>query len=1043
MGGRTNRRTLLVISVFLSLIVTETSFARQIFVDANATGKNDGSNWFNAYNSLQDALNAASSDDDILVANGIYKPDQGKETTPEDRGATFQLINGVTIKGGYAGSTEFDSNARNINNYKTILSGDLNGDDEPNFANNNDNSYNVVTGMGTNKTAVLDGFIIRGGNANSNGGGIYNYRGSPTLINCTITENSANGNGGGMYNDQSNPTLVDCIFKGNTAGDAGGGIYNSTSSPKFTNCTFSENTALNGGGIYCKNESNPTLTRCTFSRNSAQYSGGMANYLNSNPELSYCTFSENSAKYGGGMRNYNSNPKLISCTFSKNSASSDGGGMNNNGSKPTLTSCIFTGNSTAGYGGGIRNYESSPILTCCNFIGNSAEQCGGGISNHENSNATMTNCILWLNNDDSSNAESAQIDTSSSTPAVNYCCIQGLKDTLGVSGNISKDPQFIDPTNNNYHLPPTSPCINVGDVNYVATGGETDIDGEPRVINDRVDIGADEYNNQRLVPSIYPTIQLAIDAAYPGDVVVLSPGAHTGIGNRDIDFKGKAITVRSTNPNQQYVVASTIINCENEGRGFYFHSGEDANSILSGLSIVNGNSTNGGGIYCKDSSPTVANCIISNNASQYNGGGMSNENSKPTLTNCTFNENLSPYGGGGINNSNSNPTIINSTFKGNRAKYGGGIHNREGSNPTVKYCLFSKNATTEGGAGINNQNSNPTLINCIFSRNSADGNGGGIFNESGIVTLTNCAFNDNKANSNGGGLFQLYGGATLVGCKFKGNTTNCRGGGMFNGSNSPTLTNCTFSNNSASSDGGGMYNREGSPVLTNCIFSGNSTNNNGGAVFNNNSPKLTNCTLSGNSAKTGGGIYNDNSSFNCNPTLTNCIFWDNQDSGEVANSAQIYGSVSAVTYSCIQDADPNDQNISAGLGNIVENPCFVKLGHWTDPNNPNAQTGPHDPNATWVEADYHLQPHSSCIDSGDPNSDYSLEPEPNGGRINIGAYGNTRAATSKGGTAILIEDTNDPFIHTFAEEPRQTYRNFTQSSKKFTDTVERHQPLDL
>ena len=1026
MGRITNLSALLIMSFFLSGVVAEASFARQIFVDANATGNNDGSSWTNACNNLKDALNAASSGDEILVAKGIYKPDQGKGITPGDRGATFQLSNGVTIKGGYPGSDELDANARNINDNKTILSGDLNGDDEPNFADNNDNSYNVVTGMGTNKTAVLDGFIIRGGNANSNGGGIYNYRGSPTLINCTFTGNSANGNGGGMYNDQSNPTLVDCIFNGNTAGDAGGGIYNSTSSPTFTNCTFGENTALNGGGIYCKNESSPTLTRCTLSKNSAQYSGGMANYLNSNPVIRSCTFSENSAKFGGGMRNYNSNPKLISCIFSKNSASGDGGGMNNNGGSPTLTSCIFTGNSTAGYGGGIRNYQSSPILSCCTFISNSATQRGGGISNNENSNAQLTNCILWLNNDSSREAESAQIDTSGSTPVVNYCCIQGLTGTLGGSGNINKDPQFADPANNNYHLPPVSPCINAGDVNYVAATEETDIDGEPRVINGRVDIGADEYNNQRLVPSIYPTIQSAIDAAYPGDIVVISPGAYTGIGNRDIDFKGKAITVKSTNPNQHYVVVSTIVNCGNEGRGFYFHSGEDANSILSGLSIVNGNATNGGGIYCKDSSPTLANCIISNNTVQYNGGGMCNENSKPTLTNCIFNENLSPYGGGGIHNSNSNPTIINSTFKGNRAKYGGGIHNREGSNPTLKYCLFTKNTTTEGGGGMNNQDSSPTLINCIFSKNSADGNGSGMFNQGGIVTLTNCTFNDNKAGNNGGGLFHLNGGATLVSCKFKGNTVSFHGGGMFNSSNSPTLTNCTFSNNSAGSDGGGIYNREGNPVLTNCIFSGNSTNNNGGAVFNNNSPKLTNCTFGGNSAKIAGGIYNDNSGFNCNPTLTNCIFWDNRDSGEAANSAQIHGSVSAVTYSCIQDADPNDQSVYAGLGNIDDNPCFVKLGCWTDPNNPNAKTGSHDPNAIWVEADYHLQPHSPCIDAGDPHLDYSLEPEPNGGKIDIGAYGNTREATPKGRIAILFEGSYNPSIHIFSEEPHKSYRNFTQ-----------------
>jgi len=246
--GRTKLGILLVVSILLSLIAAEATFARQIFVDAKATGTNDGSSWPNAYKNLQDALNTASKNDNILVAKGIYKPDQGKGIKSGDRGATFQLNNGVTIKGGYAGSYEFDSNIRNFNNYKTILSGDLNGDDEPNSVNIIDNSYNVVTGMGTNMTAVLDGFTITGGNAKSNGGGIYNYRGNPSVVNCTITGNFANGNGGGMYNDQSNSTLVNCTLSKNSAGEAGGGIYNCTSSPKLVNCTFSENSALNGGG---------------------------------------------------------------------------------------------------------------------------------------------------------------------------------------------------------------------------------------------------------------------------------------------------------------------------------------------------------------------------------------------------------------------------------------------------------------------------------------------------------------------------------------------------------------------------------------------------------------------------------------------------------------------------------------------------------------------------------------------------------------------------------------------------------------------------
>jgi len=1035
---RTKLGILLLMSFFLSGIAAETNLARQIFVDSEATGENDGSSWTNAYKNLQDALDSASKNNEILVARGTYTPDQGKGIIPGDRGATFQLRDGISIKGGYAGSFELDGSIRNIKDFKTVLSGDLNGDDEPNSTNTSDNSFNVVTSMGTELTALLDGFTIAGGNARSNGGGIHNHRGSPTLVSCTFTGNFANGNGGGMYNDQGNPTLVDCKFHKNKAGEAGGGIYNSTSSPKLVNCTFSENSALNGGGIYCKYESSPTLNRCTFIRNSARYSGGMANYMDSNPVLTKCTFSENSAKYGGGIRNYNSNPKLTSCTFSENSATGDGGGINNNGSKPILISCMFIRNSTGGYGGGIRNYKSSSIIACCSFISNSAEQLGGGISNHESSNAELTNCILWLNNDSRGEAESSQIETSDSTVTVHYCCIQGLTGSLGGSGNINKDPQFKDPANDNYHLPPVSPCVNTGDTSYAAENGEKDIDGEPRLVNGRVDIGADEYNNQRLVPSIYDTVQSAIDAASAGDEVVISPGAYTGPGNWNIDFKGKTITVRSTDPKKRYVVVSTIINCENKSRGFYFHSGEDANSILNGLSIVNGNETNGGGVYCKDSSPTLANCIFSNNTAQHNGGGMCNENSKPTLTSCTFNNNLSHYGGGGIYNSDSSPTIINSSFKDNWARYGGAIHNRQGSSPTVKYSMFSRNTTAERGGGMDTHDSSPTLINCIFGNNSTDGNGGGMANQSSTVTLTNCTFNKNKASDNGAGIYNLYGKAILESCKFKGNSCKSHGGGMFNGSSDPTLTKCRFSGNLSGGDGGGMYNREGSLILTNCIFTGNITNNNGGAMYNNSSPNITNCTFGSNSAKMGGGLYTDSSSFDCTPTLNSCILWGNKDNSDVVNSAQIYGGLPVITYSCLQNTNPDDPNAFPGIGNIYENPCFVKLGYFSTTNDPNLQVLVNDPNASWNEGNYHLLPNSPCIDSGDPNLDYSVEPKPNGDRINMGTYGNTWEATSKNGTAILFENKEDTFIPTEAEEPRP-YKNLTQPPKKNLVNTAEHQ----
>ena len=274
-----------------------TTEEHRIYVDIDAGGANNGTSWGNAYNFLQDALADANSLEkpvEICVAQGIYKPDQGGGQTTGDRTATFELINGVTLKGGYAGFGEPNPNARDIKLYETILSGDLDGNDievdpcdllnEPTRA---ENSYHVVTCNGTDANAILDGFTITGGNADGafpfyNGGGIYCKFSSPTLINCIISENSAKYFGGGMsngstwYEESSHPRITNCAFMGNRA-KHGGGIFNEYSYPTLTNCVFIGNSADgNGGGMY--NSSNPRLTNCTFSGNSAEYYGGIFNF---------------------------------------------------------------------------------------------------------------------------------------------------------------------------------------------------------------------------------------------------------------------------------------------------------------------------------------------------------------------------------------------------------------------------------------------------------------------------------------------------------------------------------------------------------------------------------------------------------------------------------------------------------------------------------------------------------------------------------------------------------------------------------------------
>ncbi len=274
-----------------------------LFVDGGAPAGGDGSSWANAYNYLQDALDATQSDDAIWVAQGTYNPDQGAGHTPGDRRATFQLINSVSIYGGYAGLGEPDPNARDINMYKTILSGDLNGDDGPNFANNGENSYHVVTGSSTDATAILEGFTITGGNANGSsphydGGGMYNDSSSPTVNNCTFSGNSAWRGGGGMYNDGSSPTMANCTFVGNIA-DKGGALCNiSYSSPTLVNCIVYDNSATTfaGGGIYNVLYSSPLLTNCTFYNNTAvSFGGGICNEAYSSPTITNCILRQDTA----------------------------------------------------------------------------------------------------------------------------------------------------------------------------------------------------------------------------------------------------------------------------------------------------------------------------------------------------------------------------------------------------------------------------------------------------------------------------------------------------------------------------------------------------------------------------------------------------------------------------------------------------------------------------------------------------------------------------------------------------------------------------
>jgi len=515
-----------------------------IYVDDDAAGTNNGSSWIDAYKCLQNALTDAQSGDEIWVAQGIYKPDQtfvtGWRGGPQviasgEREATFQMKDGVTIMGGYAGFGDSDPNARDLEMYEAILSGDLAENDievadpcdlltEPTRS---ENSYHVVKGNETDETAVLDGFTITCGNAdgqspNDQGGGLHTRFGSPTLIDCTFSCNSAGAHGGGMNSSDSNPTLINCTFTANSAYKSGGGIMN----------------VIN---------SNPTLINCRFTANSA--------------------FDK-----GGGMFNrVNSNPMLINCIFNGNWAYAQGGGMMiNNDSRPTLINCILTGNSAGAGGGGLGiQVKSAPTLINCTFTRNSADKNGAEIF-IRTSQMTLINCIVWSEWPDDLSIEN-------STAQITYSLIRG---GWPGEGNIHNDPLFADPVNGDYHLKSktgrwdsnsqswvqdnvNSPCIDKGDpnsdwtlepwpngerINMGAYGGTAQASMSPSDVNDLPDPGTDDVNE----PNIEPTI-----INNPGPVIIdgpwisLPPWANSGFA---FDDDWKALTLSSDMTDMVFVL---------------------------------------------------------------------------------------------------------------------------------------------------------------------------------------------------------------------------------------------------------------------------------------------------------------------------------------------------------------------------------------------------------------------------------------------------------------------------------------------------------
>ena len=529
----------------------------------------------------------------------------------------------------------------------------------------------------------------------------------------------------------------------------------------------------------------------------------------------------------------------------------------------------------------------------------------------------------------------------------------------------------------------------------------------------------------------YTTIQAAIDASSHDWIIEVTDGSWGNTGNRDLDFGGKRLWLRSANGPE-----SCVIDCGGTStdphRAFYFNSGEDANSIVEGFTIMGGyakysvsvpgmDTAHGGAIYCtatlvegRPSSPTIKNCIITGN--RVYGGSKDGR-------------------GGAVYCESSSPTFVDCTISSNQANFGGGI------------CYEHFKSTTLVPT--------PTMINCIISDNIAVG--------------------DNPPNNGYGGGVDLYGCSAIIeGCTIIGNSAFAGGGIHCEGTQDGepvqklVVTRCTISSNSATYDGfssfvyalgggigmaspfchgmisqstivgnlsehygGGIdCDRTGLIDIVNCIISGNSADNGdpeivsaGGAIscFGA-SPTIVNCTISSNEAWEddyhyggGGGLFCEEIWPNYSqPTIKNCIFENNAGCAIREGWEASDPNLSFCLFHNNPDGDYYDWDdgptgrTSTGAININSIPDGLAIENKDgDPrfmSDPNEPSEPEDPNEfTWTD-----EPSLSLNRTTLYDWRASFEPDELVGKhINASDPNQRRQAYITGNTATTIEVAGD------------------------------------
>ncbi|RWU05611.1 choice-of-anchor Q domain-containing protein [Pedobacter chitinilyticus] len=906
-----------------------------VYVKKGATGSGDS--WDNAVGELADVLKVAKANTaikQVWVAGGTYKPMYSPFDhnfgADDGRNNSFLLVKDLKIYGGFAGiETNLAQRDLSVASNQSFLSGDANGNDAVTgrgetltFANNADNYYHVVISAGDMGTAELNGFNVKGGNANS---AIFIRR----QINSIGVSNHSNF--GGLYINNSSPTITLCHFSQNYATGYGGGIGTfGTRAPIITLCTISGNSASQGGGIYLGGPLD--INNCLISENRATNGGGV--YIDSSlPKLASCNISNNYATTGGGLHN-TSSPTVMSCRFSNNKAEHGGGVyIDVNFSKPKFVNCLMANNG-GGSGGALEHsYEALntyTLLLNCTLYGNSRAT---GTSLHiPCGEIRIENCILW-DNGRRSRYEYAEVKVKKSLVDGDIINTSwGSYTDLIPRDNVTTEKLFIDAPNGNFKLRLGSPAIGSGDNSLYENGDDetgnsslaTDRDaaGNARLWRQNIDLGAYENTNTEILyVKNDATGERNGDSwqnAMPdlADALLLAK-------TLDIEAYGaiKEIWVSKGTHKPKYSAESGANFGTNQGR-------DNAFLMVRGVKLYGGFAGTETSLAQRDLSVSTNTTTLSgdfNNDDIITGKGQSlsitnnSENAYHVVISAD-NSTGAVLDGFTITGGNANTSATFTVSGQTIYRTAGGGMAVHGASPSLSNLKFYGNSASIAGGGMYNYDASPSLNKISFIKNKGGALGMAF---SPTLQLNEVSFNENHALYGGGMVIDASSSPILTNVSFTGNYASM-GGAVHN--SGPTIYNrVSFTENTALSNGGAIYNPLASPKFINASFIGNSAPV-GGAVHSYGAtakPEFTNCTFSANQATNGQAIHATTSS---QITLNNCIVWKN--TGFIGNNNLEENSATYILKNTLLQYSGNGFNISldaasSSLRNV--NPLFANI----------------------------------------------------------------------------------------------------------------------